>query len=178
MLKQSYKQGFYTLLTGCSLFFAPIILAANDGALSQESTGDLTVRAIINPAVQISKLQDIDLNIDVESDSGRFGTSGACIYNSNGTDYTITASTTDGSFILKNSTTDTIRYVVQIDDNSGQNFTNLQYGSKKVRTNASNSLNCNGSTNASVRVIASKADVTSTGAGVFSSILYLTIETI
>lgn len=178
MLKQSHKQGLYALITGFSLFFTPNILAANDGDLNQESTGDLTVRAIINPAVQISKLQDIDLNIDLESNSSRYGTSAACIYNSNGVDYNITASTTDGSFILKNSTANTIHYAVQIDDTSGQDFTNLHYGSKKVRTNASNSLNCNGSTNAAIRVIASKADVISAGAGVFSSILYLTIETI
>ena len=182
MKKSSSKNLISTLITGALLVTGNIAMAANDGDLGEQSVGDLTVRAIINPAVQITKLQDIDLNIDIDTAagtaSGRSGTSAACIYNSNGVDYNLKASTAEGSFTLTNSTADSIRYSVRVDDQSGSNFIAQPHGTQVAKTNASNSLDCNGGTNATIQVNANQADVIAAGAGVFSSILVLTVEAI
>ena len=143
--------------------------AANQGALSSTSTGDLDITLTVNDVVQISNLADITLNF---TGGDVTGNSPACVFRNGGGDYDITAtgSGAGGAFTIANGA-DTIAYSVDY------NSTELTSGTTLTGVSgAVSDLNCTTSgNNGSIDVDIAAADAAAVGSGSYTGTLTLVV---
>ena len=159
--------------------------AATQGTTGSTSTGTVDIQLLINGAVRISNLDNLDLG--TFSGTGPMTDSDtACVYSNGATGYTVTATssapnTTPGAFVLADAAgTNTIPYTVAFDDLSGGGATTLGYNSASSMGNARTiDDNCFGvADNASVQVDVAAVDASAVPQGTYTSVLTLVVAPI
>jgi hypothetical protein len=132
------------------------------------------VKALAAPQVRITSVDT--LTFGTWSGSGdMFQTDGVCIYNDTSTNYRITATATEGSFIMT-SGGNNLGYVVTFQGSSG-GFVGLDYNTPTGFTAANMaSETCGGSTNGNLRVTFTDASLSAAKSGSYSGSLILLLE--
>lgn len=163
------------LVVSSLLATSGIAMAATQGTLGAESSGEVVISVTTVDQIKISGLTDIAL---AEAPSGEYmGTSGACVYRNASGSYTLRAdgSGTNNAFVLSDGGTYAIPYTVNYDDGNGSvpvSAATTLLGRKNANTAAPD---CGGSSNGVISVSVAQADIASVPAGTYSGTLTLTV---
>jgi hypothetical protein len=126
--------------------------------------------------VQITQLDDIDLG-HYDGANDKVAEESICIFRNGGGDYRLRASGGNGSndpFILNNGV-NTLPYEVAVREGS-QPFVQRNPGQSLNNLSGSRYKNCNGSTNADVRITVRNTAMQAATPGSYNGVLYLTAE--
>lgn len=163
-------------------FLSPMALAADDGDLGDTSTGEIQIDLEVTDAVKITELDDIDFGTYGGSDTGAINDGDAfCVFVNGGDDYTITPTSSNGSFIMVGSTTaDEIEYSVKlVDAATGADAASaVTYNSATSTFSGSMYRDCNSSDNASVDVSIEEDELTAASTDTYSDTLILLVNPI
>ncbi len=156
--------------------------AATQGTTGATSSGTVDIQLLINGAVKISNLDNLDLG--TFSGAGPLTDSDtACVYSNGATGYNVTASSTApglaaGAFELGDGLGNSIPYTVDFDDGGGS--VTLGYGAATAMANASTiDDDCLSSAdNATIQVDVAVVDASAVPQGTYTSILTLLVAPI
>jgi hypothetical protein len=163
-----------------SLFGSSLSFSANDGNLGATSQGDLELDLSVLDSVEITSLNDID-----------FGSYGACItcdinqgdafcvYVNGADDYTLTPTSTNGSFVLAgDNQADTIPYVVKLlgAATGAAATTGTTYNSVSSTFQGASTRNCGSANNASLDISIAESDIRAATTDTYTDTLILLVN--
>jgi len=153
-------------ITGLALM-SSATYAAN-GNLGRSSSAEVQLQAAVANLVRISRLDNLNLG-EFDGSNDLSANDGFCVYRNGVANYVITATTSEGDFVL-------------IDDNNELGYsvaisgTNISYASPLQLSNANtSSLSCNDSDNVNVEVSIASNDLLTVPAGAYAGTLTLTV---
>ena len=158
---------------------------AQDGTLGATSSGSKDISVTVAKMTRITGLEDYTVNWKV-GDGNLEDSDNVCIYSNTGSDYKITASSSNGSgdFILKSGSTE-LDYQVSWTDSSGASFDDGDGLSEDDQSSTFNnasttSSNCSGGNNAtvSIKVLASDLEAVDGTSTAFEDTLTLAVAPI
>ena len=174
-----------TLLASAFLLTAVIapssFAATTDGVLGATSTGNVDINLEVLDSVQISALDTIDFGTYGGVDTGaRNIEEGYCVYVNGADNYTITPTSTNGSFALVGGLGDTIPYDVKIAGAAtGASIgTSVVYNTASASFAGNSSLTCGGADNASLDVSIAEQDIRDATTDTYADTLILLVSPI
>jgi hypothetical protein len=156
---------------------AGVAQAATDGTLGATSQGTLNITLTIDPLVQISDLDDIDLGTFTGT-GPMTGSDNVCVYSNNGAfDITATGSGTASAFTLAGTGTNSIAYSVAWANTSGATSgTALTTGVPLDNQAATFSgADCGGGTNTTVLVTVGTGALNTAATDTYAGVLTLLV---
>ena len=141
-------------------------MAASDGTLGTDSTGQSVVSLEVQNRVQISDVEDIALG--AYSGTGTMvGEVEYCVYRNGADNYKVTLTTSQAAFQIQSATTtDTIAFSVKVDDDldAGAGGEALSYNTASaVALAGSAQADCGGSDNGAIEVTFAEAALQAVG---------------
>lgn len=159
-----------------SVALSATAFAATDGTLGTTSQGTTDISVTVGEMVRISDLEDFAFGSyagtgDLDSNDD------LCVYRNGGALYTITATSNEGAFTVKDGA-DSIAYSVQFNDQTGTNGeVSLTYNTASGTQSGANtqSANCaTGGKSANVHIVLTEAAVQAAPPGSYTGTLILT----
>lgn len=152
--------------------------AATQGTTGTSSTGTVNINLQIDGAVKISNLADLDLG--TFTGTGPLTASdAACVYSNSSTGYSVTATSSTGSFVLQDAgATNSIPFALTYDDGGAGGPATLSHGvTSGTMANASTiDDDCASSAdNATVAVSVTALDASQVPQGAYSSVVTLVV---
>lgn len=161
---------------------SPLALAAVDGDLGTTSTGEINIDLEVTDSVEISALNDIDFGTYGGGDTGGINAGEAfCVYVNGGDDYTITPTSSSGSFVLTGSSfSDEIEYAVKlVGAATGADVASaVSYNSASATFQGSFYRDCNAADNAALDVSIAEQEIREATTDTYSDTLILLVNPI
>jgi len=167
-------------LTGLYLAGSSNSFAAIQGEEGLTSTGQIVVRLAFQPSYQISRVDDIILQVS-DFDQSVKHKERLCIRGPKNSSYTITAaSETTNRFALENGAGGTIPYKVTFYDSLSKNTPDRLYPEEQSRSYAITDTNrdCDGQDNTAVEISIEAEDLKNAEAGIYDGVLLLTVGSV
>ena len=163
------------IVLGSSLSFA-----ANDGNLGSTSQGDLELNLSVLDSVEISSLNDIDFGSYGAGNTGGINQGDAfCVYVNGADDYTITPTSSNGSFALAgNNQADTIPYVVKLVGaaTGAAAATATNYNAASATFQGANTRDCGSANNACLDISIAESDIRAATTDTYADTLILLVN--
>lgn len=166
------------VIAAVAAFMAVGVYAA-DSELGATSTDTVPLKLTIPNLVRVSGFTGIDLG-SFDGATAETGNDDGCIYSNNSGDYTVTVTSTNGSFVLKSLATDTVGYTVNWCDDTAAagTCTEVAYNVKSTAVSGADTLETDcatGGNNASVKVDVAVADMLAVPSGVYEDDLLVLV---
>lgn len=162
-------------LIGSNLSFA-----ANDGTLGATSQGDLDLNLSVLDSVEITSLDNIDFGSYGAGNTGGINQGDAfCVYVNGADDYTITPTSSNGSFVLAgNNQADTIPYVVKLVGaaTGAAAATATTYNTASETFQGANTRDCGSANNASLDISIAESDIRAATTDTYADTLILLVN--
>jgi hypothetical protein len=155
--------------------------AATDGSMGSTSEGRIDLDLEVLDSVEITGLADVDFGQYGGTDIGDInGGDSYCVYRNGADGYTITPTSTNGSFALTGATGDSINYSVKLAGAAtGADLASaVSYNSASSTFSGSSARDCGGSDNASVDVSIAEDDIRTASTGTYADTLILLVSPI
>ncbi len=160
----------------------PMAFAATDGNLGATSQGQLDLDLQVLDSVEITSLTDIDFGTYGAGDTGGINSGDAfCVYVNGGDDYTITPTSTNGSFVLLGDTDgDAIEYTVKLAGAStgAAAASSVAYNSASATFQGSNYRDCQSIDNASLDISIAEQEIRDATTDTYADTLILLVNPI
>lgn len=176
-IRRHYISLLSTWLIAVVMLAMPPAFAAIQGDLGETSSGQILLRFTLTPSYQVSRVDDIVLQISNLDDDVSYKEK-LCIRGSKNSHYNITASSDNNArFAVVNGAGKQIPYQVYFYDQlSTSNPDRLQPRERSRAYNVANSeKNCNGEDNSAIEVQVASDDLKQADAGEYHGILILTV---
>lgn len=158
------------------------VSAATDGSLGSTSTGQLDLDLEVLDSVEITQLTDIDFGQYGGGDTGDINDGDSfCVYVNGGDDYTITPSSSNGSFVLTGSNfADEIEYSVRFAGaaTGASSVDATTYNTASATFQGSVKRDCDGSDNASLDVHIAEQEIRDSTTDTYADTLILLVNPI
>ena len=156
-------------------------MAALDGSMGSTSEGRIDLDLEVLDSVQISALNDVDFGQYGGADTGDInGGDAYCVFRNGGDGYTITPTSTNGSFALTGGTGDSINYTVRLAGaaTGAASAAAVSYNTASGTFSGNAATDCGGANNASIDVSITEADVRAVSSGTYADTLILLVNPI
>ena len=175
-----YRQYALVLLLIGGLLLAPFSFSARDGGVGATSTGEIAIRLELNQGIQISNLQDIQINVSNQAEEDIVISQRFCVRANQEGRYTITAvSDASGSqpFSLYSRDQDQINFELyfrgnlslDVADRLYPNVSSREYNLEKT------GINCNGQNNAELSLRMPADQINNASSNEYDGFLNLTV---
>lgn len=163
-----------------SLLGSSLSLAATDGNLGATSQGDLDLDLSVLDSVEITSLDDIDFGSYGAGNTGGINQGDAfCVYVNGADDYTITPTSSNGSFALAgDNQADTIPYVVKLVGaaTGAAAATATNYNAASATFQGANTRDCGSANNASLDISIAESDIRAATTDTYADTLILLVN--
>lgn len=160
----------------------PMAFAATDGNLGSTSQGQLDLDLQVLDSVEITSLTDIDFGQYGGGDTGGINSGDAfCVYVNGGDQYTITPTSTNGSFVLVGDTdSDEIEYTVKLIDaaTGAAAASAVAYNTASASFTGSNYRDCQSINNASLDISIAEQEIRDATTDTYADTLILLVNPI
>lgn len=167
-------------MTSLALSIAASAFAANDGSLGATSEGNLELDLQVLDSVEITSLDDIDFGTYGGTNTGGINQGDAfCVYVNGGDGYTITPTSSNGSFALLGDTdAETIAYTVKLVGaaTGASSASASSYAGATSTFTGSNKRDCDSANNASVDISIDEQDIRDVATDTYQDTLILTVN--
>jgi hypothetical protein len=168
------------VMTSLAFSITGSAFAGNDGSLGATSEGNLELDLQVLDSVEISSLDDIDFGTYGGTNTGGINQGDAfCVYVNGGDGYTITPTSSNGSFALLGDTNaETIAYTVKLVGaaTGASSASASSYAGATATFTGSNSRDCDSANNASVDISIDEQDIRDVATDTYQDTLILTVN--
>lgn len=150
-------------------------------AMGATSTGQIDLDLQVLDSVEISALDDVDFGTYAGTDVGDINAGDAyCVFVNGGDDYTITPTSSNGSFALDGVLGDSINYTVKLAGaaTGAASASAVAYNAASATFSGSSARDCSSADNASVDISIAESDIRAASTDTYSDTLILLVSPI
>ena len=178
-MSSPWRKSLYSVMVfTMTLLFAVASYSATQGQLGTSSTGSLTIRLTIHPKIEISSLDDINIDVYNQDQAVNYNEP-ICIRSTSRANYRILASGSGagGRFILQGqSNNSTVPYDVSFENQIGQTADRLQAQQPSGSyTTPSLAAQCGGKDSSAIRIKMTQDNIKRLEQGTYQGSLTLTV---
>ena len=156
-------------------------MAATDGTMGATSTGQIDLDLQVLDSVEITALDDVDFGTYGGTDTGDINAGDAyCVFVNGGDNYTITPTSSNGSFAFDGVLGDSINYTVKLAGaaTGAASAAAVGYNAASGTFSGSSARDCSSANNASVDISIAESDIRAASTDTYSDTLILTVSPI